>query len=158
MNSRKGGSRPACRRGVRIRTLSSRAAHPARAGVVPAPVRTGLSAGIIFLVALLCLSRPAMAQSTPAATANVSVSIATGGTFQVLSVPGTPQRRSLILQNNNTNSDSCWLFIGAGAATKATAILLGQGASYSRQFPYIPSDAIQVTCTTTGDTLFVNSQ
>jgi hypothetical protein len=112
-------------------------------------------------LSLLCLASPVRAQETNAATTNGSVSITLGNTFQqVLAVLGSPpaSRRSLTIQNNNTNGDSCWLFIGGGAATKAISILLGQGGSYQRYFPYVPSDAIQATCTTTGDTIYVDSQ
>jgi hypothetical protein len=32
------------------------------------------------------------------------------------------------------------------------------GASYRRDSPYIPSDAIQATCATSADTLYVDTQ
>jgi hypothetical protein len=114
------------------------------------------------LIAILavCVAFPALAQ-TNAATTNGSVTIATGNTFQtaVSALGVSPaQRRSLTIQNNNTNGDNCWVFIGGGAATKATSILLGQGGSYQRYYPYVPSDAIQATCVTTSDTLYVDTQ
>jgi len=67
-------------------------------------------------------------------------------------------RRSLTIQNNNI-SDNCWLFIGANAsATKGTSILLTPGQSYTRYYPYIPSDNISATCATTNDTLYIDTQ
>jgi hypothetical protein len=111
-----------------------------------------------LLAALLLslLAAPAYAQ-TNAATTNGSVTIATGSTFQTV-LTASSSRRSLTIQNNNTNGDNCWLFIGAGAATKATSILLGQGGSYQRYAPYIPSDAIQATCATSSDSIYVDVQ
>lgn len=117
--------------------------------------------GAAALAAALFFPGLARAQ-TAAATTNGSVTIATGSTFQsVLAVLGVSpaQRRSLTIQNNNTNGDNCWLFIGPTAsATKATSILLGQGGSYQRYAPYIPSDNIAATCATTSDTLYVDTQ
>lgn len=109
---------------------------------------------------------PAEAQITNAATTNGSVAITAGNTFQsvlaVMTVSSTtPQtgRRSLTIQNNNTNGDNCWVFVGPNAsATKGTAILLAQGASYTRYYPYVPSDNISATCATTADTLYVDTQ
>ena len=66
----------------------------------------------------------AHAQSIPAATTNGSISITTGNTFQqVLGALGAPPaaRRSLTIENNNS-TDSCWLFIGGGSATKADTL------------------------------------
>lgn len=102
----------------------------------------------------------ASAQTINAATTNASVVIATGNTFQTVltALPaGNSQRRSLTIENNNT-SDSCWVFVGAGTATKGTSILLTSGGSYTRYYPYVPSDAIQATCATTSDTLYVDYQ
>lgn len=112
------------------------------------------------LVFLLATAFPAAAQVTNAATTNRSVVIATGNTFQTviaaLSTTASP-RNSLTIENNNA-TDSCWLFIGGGTATKGTSILLLAGGSYARYSPYIPSDAIQATCTTTADTLYADTQ
>lgn len=108
----------------------------------------------------LCLAMPASAQTINATTTNGSVVIATGNTFQtILAALGTPPaiRRSLTIENNNS-TDSCWVFIGSGAATKALSILLLPGGSYTRYFPYVPSDAIQATCTTTSDTIYLDMQ
>jgi hypothetical protein len=112
-----------------------------------------------FLIALAAMHcGPALAQ-TVAQTTNGSVAITTGNTFQTVltAVTQNNQRRSLTIQNNNA-SDSCWLFIGAGSATKGTSILLTAAQPYIRYYPYVPSDAIQATCTTTSDTLYVDTQ
>src|SRR6185437_5895153 len=93
-------------------------------------------------------------------TLNASVTIATGNTFQtVLSAMGaTTQRQALTIQNNNTNTDNCWVFIGSGSATEAKSIILAPGQAYTRYWPYAPSDAIQATCATTSDTLYADVQ
>jgi hypothetical protein len=117
-----------------------------------------LLAASLFL-ALSCLG--AFAQ-TNSLTTNSSAVIAAGNTFQtVLSALGSPpaSRRSLTIENNNS-TDSCWIVIGGalGSATKGIAILLTPGGSYTRYYPYVPSDAIHATCTTTSDTLYVDVQ
>lgn len=89
-------------------------------------------------------------------TVNGSITITTGNTFQnILTASAT--RKSLTIQNNNT-TDSCWIYIGSAVATKATSILLLAGGSYTRFFPFIPSDLIQATCATTSDTLYADIQ
>jgi hypothetical protein len=93
-------------------------------------------------------------------TVNGSATITTGNTFQTVlaTLPGTSTRRQSLTVENNNASDSCWLFVGGGSATKGTSILLLPGGSYSRYWPYVPSDAIQATCTNTSDTLYVDTQ
>ena len=111
------------------------------------------------LLLAICLgATPALAQ-TVAATTNSSATITAGNTFQTVlaAVTSTGDRRSLTIQDNNA-TDSCWLFIGGGSATKGTSILLLAGGSYTRYYPYIPNDAIQATCATTSDTLYVDFQ
>lgn len=120
-----------------------------------------LAAAFALFAAALSFG-PARAQVTDASTTNASVSITAGNTFQsVLAAVGAPPaiRRSLTVQNNNTNTDNCWVFVGPNAsATKATSILLAPGASYTRYYPYVPSDNISATCATTADTLYVDIQ
>jgi hypothetical protein len=124
-------------------------------------------------LAFALLSVPAWAQfspqQTPApavsgapvnrSTVNTAVVITTGNTFQtILAARGsTTQRQAITIENNNA-SDSCWLFIGSGTATKATSILLLPGGSYTRYWPFVPSDAFQATCTTTNDTMYLDNQ
>jgi hypothetical protein len=105
-------------------------------------------------------------------TINGSVTITTGNTFQQVlaaaaatSTNASP-RRALTIQNNNTNSDNCWIAFGtsggtaitAGNATKAESILLAQGGSFQRYEPFVPSDAIIGTCASNSDTLYVDTQ
>lgn len=113
---------------------------------------------------LFCLlfAAPAFAQAPQMrTTVNGSVVITVGNTFQtVLAAPtGGSRRLSLSLVNNNS-TDSCWIVIGGvlGSATKGIAILLLPGGSYTRYYPYVPADAIHGTCTTTSDTLYVDTQ
>jgi hypothetical protein len=120
---------------------------------------------LLFLLALSPSSILAQPFQPPfnAPTTNASVVIATGNTFQtVLPVVTNPAinstaRHSLTIANNNA-TDSCWLYIGSGIAAKGTSILLIAGASYTRYWPFIPSDVIQATCTSTSDTLYVDTQ
>lgn len=97
-------------------------------------------------------------------TVNHSVTITTGGTFQQLlpSIVGTTTvRQSLTIQNNNplSGTEYCYVFLGTtSAATEATSMILGPGGSYQRYFPFVPSDAVQVTCTTTSDTIYADTQ
>jgi hypothetical protein len=92
-------------------------------------------------------------------TTNRSVTITTGSTFQNIITAGQVTK-SLTIQNNNTNGDNCWIFIGGGTATKATSILLSPGQSYGRYGPFVPSDVIQGTCATGGgvDSIYVDTQ
>lgn len=112
-------------------------------------------------LAFLLAASPALAQTINAPTIDASASIAAGNTFQiVLAAVGAPPaiRRSLTIQNNNVNGDSCWIYPHGDSATKAKSILLLPGGSYTRYYPYVPSDAVQATCTTTADTLYVDTQ
>jgi hypothetical protein len=114
---------------------------------------------LIAAILAACIAGPALAQTIVAQTTNSSVVIATGNTFQTVlaAVTQNNQRRSLTIQNNNA-SDSCWVFVGAAAATKGTSILLLPGGSYTRYQPYVPADAIQATCATSSDTLYLDIQ
>lgn len=96
-------------------------------------------------------------------TLNSSVTVATGNTFQQVlpSIVGSSsaQRQSLTIQNNNTSTDNCWLYLGSTAsATEAKAIILGPGQAYTRYWPFVPSDAIQLTCASSSDTVYVDNQ
>lgn len=114
---------------------------------------------LVIALWLTLLPCAAFSQSTNAATTNDSKVIATGNTFQtIVGAVGLPPaiRRSLTIQNNNTNTDNCWIFVGSGVATTANSILLAPGGSFQRYFPYVPSDLIQGTCATTGDTIYAD--
>jgi hypothetical protein len=129
-----------------------------------------------FCAALLLISFSggAFAQSTQAtgvpvtgevvnrSTLNSSVTVTTGNTFQqalASNITGAKERQALTVQNNNTSTDNCWVFLGTTAsATKATSILLGPGQAYTRYWPFVPSDAVQVTCASNSDTVYVDNQ
>jgi hypothetical protein len=92
----------------------------------------------------------------------------------------TTQRQSLEIENNNVSgTDTCYIIIGStftlpspvttsstvtstisGATMTAAqaSITLGVGASYTRYWPYVPPDQIIGTCTTTGDSIYVDVQ
>ena len=93
-------------------------------------------------------------------TVNASVVIAIGGTFQTVlaSTLGTSTPRKALTIENNNATDSCWVYLGSGSATEGTSILLLAGGSYSRYWPFVPSDAIKATCANTSDTLYVDYQ
>lgn len=93
-------------------------------------------------------------------TTNGSATITSGNAFQTIlaALAGTTVRQSLTIQNNNTNGDSCWIHVGTGTPTTGTSILLLTGQAYTRYFPYVPSDAIQATCATTSDVIYVDTQ
>jgi hypothetical protein len=113
------------------------------------------------VIAAALFFAPVANAQTNTPTINGSVTITTGNTYQnILSAVAAPPaiRRSLTIQNNNTNGDNCWLFIGSGSATKATSILLSPGGSYQRYYPYVPSDVIQATCASNSDTMYADYQ
>jgi pectate lyase len=89
-------------------------------------------------------------------TVNGSAIIATGNTFQQV-LAANSNRASITIENNNA-SDSCWVTVDGGSASKGVAILLLAGGSYQRYFPYVPSGAIQATCASNSDTLYVDTQ
>jgi hypothetical protein len=102
---------------------------------------------------------PVSGQAVNRSTLNSSVTITTGNTFQTVlasNLGTSTQRQALTIENNNA-SDSCWIYIGA-TATKATSMLLLPGGSYTRYWPFVPSDAIQATCASNSDTLYVDNQ
>jgi len=122
--------------------------------------------GLVLLLAGVV--SPAFAQNAipiNIPTVNSSTTIVTGSTFQTV-LPAVAvnshARRSLTIGNNNADptAEVCWLFIGAGTATKAASIVLDakHGLYYTRFFPAVPSDPIQMTCTTSNDTVYVDTQ
>lgn len=132
-----------------------------------------LLAALFLLVG--CLPTFAAVVST-SPTKAAPVKITAGLTYQSILAVNT-FRNSLTIQNNNT-ADSCQIIIvGVGSpwlagdttATSRTvngtsmtaiqaSILLLPGTSYTRYYPFVPSDLILGTCTTTGDSLYVDTQ
>lgn len=114
-----------------------------------------------------------------ATTTNNTAKITTGLTFQTLLSSGT--RKSLTIQNNQvTGTDVCYFLFGSNINSQVTpgttttltnltinavtiaagnvALVLNPGQSYTRYYPLVPSDTIYATCTTTGDTVYVDNQ
>lgn len=127
---------------------------------------------VILAAALLCIASPLYAQSA-ISTSPFPILITAGNTYQQL-LPVGKGRRSLTIENNNA-TDSCWVTIGGPNAVgntvatsltingvtltaKQASILLLPGGSIGRYSPYLPSDLILVTCTTTGDSVYVEIQ
>lgn len=131
-----------------------------------------------YLALLALLVTPAMAQQGQVSqlpTFNQSISVTTGNAFQLIS-SGTTAMRSLTIQNNNTNTDNCWIevsgivTVGMTVASSVTitgkpastagkvAILLMPGVSYGRYQVHAPTGPIVGTCATAGDSLYVDWQ
>lgn len=118
---------------------------------------------LLAIIGLLLAPSVALSQQGRS-TINQSAVITVGNTFQTVLAAGN--RQSLTIQNNNA-TDSCWIVFGtrtngtaitAGTATKAESILLLAGGSFTRYWPYIPNDAIQGTCASNSDTLYIDIQ
>ena len=120
---------------------------------------SAMAMALAFSAVLFMAQIPGGSLPSFRSTVNRSVVIGTGGTFQTI-LAATVLRFSLTIENNNplSGTEYCYIFIGAGSATTATSILLGPGGSYQRYWPFIPSDAIQATCTTTSDTIYLDTQ
>ena len=125
----------------------------------------------VLLAFLLCTSL-AHAQQ-PKITNPGPVKIATGLTYQAV-LTANPGRQSLTIQNNNA-SDQCEIIVGGpwqAADTTTTSrtingtsmtalqasIVLAAGTAYTRYYPIVPADQILATCTTTVDSLYVDTQ
>jgi hypothetical protein len=115
-----------------------------------------LGAASLAIACLLSSSRT-FAQQPPIQTKN-SVTIITGNKFQqILPENNTGKdRRALVIGNENTNGDNCWVFVGAGRASKEQSDrVLAPGDEYLEYWPFVPTDAIQVTCASSLDSLSV---
>lgn len=119
--------------------------------------------GAAFLAMACALSfSPTFAQqisqtSVPPAT-HKSVTIAIGNKFQEVLNASTTALRMLRISNNNTNDDSCWVFVGGSRASKEGSYEVSPGKEYLRYPPFVPSDAIQATCESSSDTLDIEYQ
>jgi len=113
-----------------------------------------------FTYTSVCAQQPATPHAgTPqnSSTTKSTITITEGGKFQQILAPNGKDRQALTIENNNA-TDSCWLFIGNGPATKDRSIeIVGKG-SYVRYWPFVPSDAIQATCATSSDTLDISTR
>lgn len=103
--------------------------------------------------------------ATPSAVTNLSGSITTGGTFQTVSA-GTDARKTLdfvnicnVAGNCTATTDVCYLYFGVlGSASTTNSIPVSAGQEYLRSSGTIPSAAINVTCTSTGDKFYLQVQ
>ena len=116
-----------------------------------------IALGVASPAIALLLGSPAFAQMQPAPTSTVAT-INTGNKFQQLLASSGAQRWMLRITNNNTNGDSCWVFVGSGQASKEGSYAVLPGKEYLRYPPFVPSDAIQATCASSSDTLDVEYQ
>jgi hypothetical protein len=116
--------------------------------------------GVALAIATILLGSTAFAQSqTPAPQPESGnlVTIATGNKFQQI-VPSNStgtDRRALTIQNNASNGDNCWVYVGSDKASKDGSVVLAPGKSYDRYWPFVPSDTIQATCASSSDNLYV---
>jgi hypothetical protein len=117
----------------------------------------GIVFGVVSLAIALLLGSATLAQ-TPPAPSNTVATIATGNKFQQLLASTRTQRRMLRISNNNTNGDSCWVFVGSSRAFKEASYAVPPGKEYLRYPPFVPSDAIQATCASSSDTLDLEYQ
>lgn len=124
-----------------------------------------LLVGVVYIIFAASLYSNAQVQEVynwPTYVQTVTISV--GNTYQTILTPvpiGGVARRSVTIQNNNTSADSCWIYIGSlASATKATSIILdsNHGSAYTRYYPFAPSDQINATCATGGDSLYVDFQ
>lgn len=116
--------------------------------------------GVALAIATILLGSTAFAQSetpSPQTGAGNLVTIATGNKFQQI-VPSNntgEDRRALTIQNNASNGDNCWVYVGSDKPSKDGSIVLTPGKSYDRYWPFVPSDTIQATCASSSDNLYV---
>lgn len=116
---------------------------------------------VSLAVACLLWSPPIFAQQTSQAPSaqqptDTLVTIATGNKFQQILPENNSgkDRRALVIENKNTNGDSCWVFVGTGEASKEESDqILAPGDEYIKYWPFVPADEIQATCASSSDTL-----
>jgi hypothetical protein len=116
--------------------------------------------GVALAIATILLGSTTFARGeTPAPQAGAGnlVTIATANKFQQI-VPSNStgtDRRALTIQNNASNGDNCWVYVGSDKASKDGSVVLAPGKSYDRYWPFVPSDTIQATCASSSDNLYV---
>jgi hypothetical protein len=94
-------------------------------------------------------------------TLSTPTTITTANTFQTIlgtTQSGTTVRQELTVENNNASNVFCYLFFGTSTATTPNSLLLNSGVPYRRDWPFVPSDQLQATCTLTGGSLFLSVQ
>lgn len=121
-------------------------------------------------LSLICLLfAPSVYAQTAFPTYHFAGTVTVGGTFQTVATTGAPSVRQSIefvnvcsvSGNCNATTDVCYVYMGSGTANTANSIIVQPstpGNSYLRSSGAIPNDAIQVTCTATGDKFLLNVQ
>jgi hypothetical protein len=129
---------------------------------------------VLALVLCLAFADTAFAQQsnqTPAqavagapvlrSTLSTPTTITNANQFQTIlgsTQSGTVIRQQLTVENNNASNIFCYLFFGTSTATTPNSLLLNSGIPYRREWPFIPNDQVQATCTLTGGSLYVDVQ
>lgn len=128
----------------------------------------------VLAAAAIMLPTLAAAQSVaPAVLSNQSQAIGTGNTYQQL-LAASSGRKSITIENNNT-TDTCYIdptgtvqpgdttatneSVGGKLLTAIkSSIALLPGGSWTRYYPYIPSNTIVGTCPSSSDSIYVDTQ
>jgi hypothetical protein len=149
-----------------LRALGQPAQHAAPGAISETTTTAHDASENLATGALISTSRSENASSSLhiemcAPSDHCSVTIVTANKFQQVLAPNkanAPEGRGLTIENNNTNGDSCWVYIGSGLASKEESQQLTARESYVRYWPFVPSDGIQATCAASSDTLDVQYQ
>jgi hypothetical protein len=96
-------------------------------------------------------------QTSKNASGNNLVTIAAGNAFQQVigSDSSATERQALIIKNDNSNGDSCWVFFGSNTPSKEKSVLVASGDTYVRYWPFVSSDTMRATCASSSDALYV---
>lgn len=146
-------------------TLDTAAGSPASTGLTMQGFGSaGSPSGGILTVqgasSMTALSVTGTVNTAPDAstTTNDASTITTGLTFQQIAASASG-RLSFDFQNKSGNGDNCYIYFGTTAsATTAKSIIVTDGWEYLRSAGAVPSDAIQVTCATSGDAYYASVQ
>jgi len=102
-------------------------------------------------LALACLfASPALAHEQQVSSANLSSTIATGGTFQSLAAASI-SRNGCLIQNPTTATEPLYVNVGSASPSTANSFSLAAGASFNCSVAgVVITDALQVEAATTG--------
>jgi hypothetical protein len=131
----------------------------------PNPVNANITGGTVAVTGgpvsvtgsvTATVSGPVTATPTIATTTDQSGTVTVGGTFQTVAT-SSPTRLSLEADNIcnvaaqcSSTFDYCYVSF-ASSPTKSNSVPIPPGGSYLRASGVIPSDAMKITCDTTGD-------
>lgn len=145
---------------------------------LPLSLIAGIAAVITWLAVANAMlagigSTVALAQSTtPGSLTNHSQPVATGNTYQQLLAAAV--HKSVSIQNNNA-TDTCEIdptgTVNGGDTTSTSKTIGGKtltaiqvsiellpGQAWTRYYPYIPNNAIVGTCSSSSDSIYVDTQ